>query len=354
MPVSSKRAESSTNRSSARPLTSERVFQLIHRRQAASLLIVAMLTALLAVMPAAAQPATPASAAALDNAVAWLMTQQADDGGFVGFSGETDAGTTVDVILALAAAQQAGVDVDLAPALGYLSNGDVALVYAQTGAGQAAKLVLALAAAGADPRNVNGVDPYSLAVAGLNDDTGFYGFGVFDHALVMLAMAAVGEAIPGDAIERLTSAQIEDGSWAFDGTTAVGAGDTNTTAMAIQALVAAGQTSESSVVNGLDYLRSAQLDGGGFSYQPGGGALADANSTGIVVQAIGAAGQDPASADWNDALGALIAFQNESGAFHYNPDMPDDNLFATVQAIPAVAAVALPIDGVSEATPLAA
>jgi hypothetical protein len=286
-----------------------------------------------------------------------LLGQQADDGGFVGFSGETDAGTTVDAVLALAAARQAGVDVDvdLEPALAYLGQGDVALVYAQTGAGQAAKLVLALTAAGADPRNVNGVDPYSLALAGQDDATGFYGFGAFDHALVMLAMVAVGDEVPEEAVSRLVNAQLEDGSWAFDGSEAEGAGDTNTTAIAVQAMAAAGFADGRDVLQALDYLRSAQVTGGGFSYQPADGAAADANSTGIVVQALIAAGQDPASPAWNDAQGALLGFQNESGAFRYMEDPPDDNLFATVQAIPALAGAAFPIgQGADVATPIAA
>jgi hypothetical protein len=34
---------------------------------------------------------------------------------------------------------------------------------------------------------------------------------------------------------------------------------------------------------------------------------------------------------------ALAMFQNSSGAFHYSASDPSDNLFATVQAIPAIA-----------------
>jgi prenyltransferase beta subunit len=319
-------------------------------------LLMALLAVLVVLSPVSAQQATPAVGGdPLDAATAWLLTQQAEDGGFVGFSGETDAGTTVDAILALAAAQQAGVEVDLAPALVFLSQGDGALIYAQTGAGQAAKLVLALVAAGSDPHDINGVDPYSLVQAGLNADTGFYGFGAFDHALAMLAMVAVGDDVPEEAVSRLVNAQLEDGSWAFDGSEAEGAGDTNTTAIAIQAMAAAGFGDGRDVLQALDYLRSTQVVGGGFPYQPADGAAADANSTGIVVQALIAAGQDPTSPEWNDAQSALLGFQNESGAFRYMMDPPDDNLFATLQAIPAIAAVPFPIVDLGDvATPIAA
>lgn len=319
-------------------------------------LLLALLTMVVALAPVSAQQATPAAGGdSLAAATAWLLTQQAEDGGFIGFSGATDAGTTVDAILALSAARQAGVDVDLAPALGFLAQGDAALVYAQTGAGQAAKLVLALVAAGGDPRDINGVDPFSLVIAGLNDDTGFYGFGTYDHALAMLAMAAVGEAIPEEAVSRLVDSQLEDGSWSFDGSEEPGVGDTNTTAIGIQAMAAAGFAGGRDVQQALDFLRGVQLSDGGLPYQPGEGAMADANSTGVVVQALVAAGQDPASTDWRNALGALAAFQNGSGAFRYMTDPPDDNLFATLQAIPALAAAPFPIFAVDDsATPIAA
>ena len=61
------------------------------------------------------------------------------------------------------------------------------------------------------------------------------------------------------------------------------------------------------------------------------------------VQALIAAGEDPASAEWGNASAALASFQNGSGAFRYMRDMPDDNLFATVQAIPALAGTPFPI-----------
>ena len=86
----------------------------------------------------------------------------------------------------------------------------------------------------------------------------------------------------------------------------------------------------------------------------------DANSTAIVVQAILAVGPDPASADWNTAAAALAGFQNPSGAFRYTDDQPEDNLVATVQAIPAIAGLPYPIaaeaggDGTEVATPPAA
>jgi prenyltransferase beta subunit len=95
------------------------------------------------------------------------------------------------------------------------------------------------------------------------------------------------------------------------------------------------------VDRGIAYLAGSANDDGGYPYQPG--AESDANSTSLVLQAIIAA-DDPDLADAQaQALTALLDMQNESGAFFYMASTPDDNQFATVQAIPAVVGVAFPL-----------
>lgn len=292
--------------------------------------------------------ASPSTGSPLDRAVAWLHSQQAPDGGFVGFSGASDAGATADAVIALAAARNAGATIVLDAALAFLgTNG---LVYTQTGPGQAAKLVLAVIAAGGNPRDVGGVDPLAI-VETASQSSGLIGSGVFDHALAMLALAAAGSDVPDSAIDALRASQNVDGSWAFDGTVADGSGDSNTTAIAIQALAAAGRAKDIMIVTGLRYLRTTQTEDGGFTYQPADPSVADANSTGIVVQALIAAGEDPSSSVWRNASAALAAFQNASGAFRYQDAPPDDNLFATLQAIPALAGQPFPIAANSSSTP---
>lgn len=329
-------------------------FTLSQVRRFPVFIAIAVMLAMISTLPVSARQATPEANSALESATTWLITQQADDGGFLGFSGASDAATTADAVLALAAAKNAGVEVNLESVLVYLREN--ALVFAQTGPGQAAKLVLAIVAAGGDPTDVEGVNPLSLVVAGSKSESGMIGFGPFDHALGVLALVATGTEVPDSAIEALRSTQLEDGSWAFDGGTVAGTGDTNTTSLAIQALVAAGLNDDPMVNKALDYLKTTQVESGAFPYQPGSAPNGDANSTSFVVQAIIAVGQEPASADWNDAMAALTAFQNSSGAFHYTDDQPDDNLFATLQAIPAIAGQAYPIVGIADAdaTPIAA
>ena len=296
--------------------------------------------------------ATPVagSAAALEASVGWLQSQQADDGGWVGFSGTSDVGVTIDAVLALVAASNRGVPVDLAAARDFiLANG---VEYAGNGTGAAAKLVMAAVALGLDPTGFNGENLIEELESGFNGQTNLYGLGIYDHALFILAMAAAGQELPEGTIEAVAGTQLEEGSWAFDGTKIVGNGDTNTTAIVIQALVAANRTEGDLIMHGLEYLAGVARPEG-FSFQPGPGAIADANSTALVVQALIAAGEDPAGQEWQNGAGALLAFQNESGAFSYQLDPRDENLYATVQAIPAIADHPFPVSVSGESTPVA-
>ena len=311
-------------------------------------------------LPLAAQEASPVATPAtqgdpLIRATEWLKTQQAPDGGFIGFSGASDPGTTADAVLALAAAGQRGVPVDLTAAVDYLRAN--AERYADTGAGQAAKLVLALVAAGSNPRDINGFDAVNAMDDDLDEESGVYGFGVYDTCLALLAEVATGDQWDEQSIEALQVRQIADGSWAYDGTTDPGAGDSNTTAICVQALVAAGETDSDLVMKGLEYFMAIQRPQG-FPFQLVAGSMPDANSTSLVIQALIAAGQDPTSQEWQNVLMSLTSFQNSSGAFRYMAEPPDDNLYATLQAIPALAGLAFPIlpgaDGASQASPVSA
>lgn len=285
-------------------------------------------------------PASPVSAnqQPLADATAFLVAQQQPDGSFPGFSGEPDTGTTIDALMALAAASSTGIDVKAptALALDFLGQADNALVYAQTGVGQAAKLSLALTTVGIAPPTIADVDPNSIIAFGQNEETGIYGGGVYDHALAMLALSASGEDVPESAYTALADTQGESGGWAFDASVEAGAADGNTTALVIQAIVAAGQRESDLIAPAMAFLESTiSSDGAAFNDDPS--SVPDSNSTAIAIQAAIATDGDP-----TDLLTALLAFQNDSGAFFYQPSDTSDNLLSTVQAIPALAGVAFP------------
>lgn len=294
----------------------------------------------------AAQDATPAaspvvSASGIDGAVAWLESQQLDDGGFPGFSEESDPGFTLDVLIALGAAQNSGVDAQatIDAALEYLSEEDNTLVYAQTGVGQAAKLILGLTAVGVDASEFANVMPLSIIEEGIDPESGLYGTGLYDHALAILALGAMGEDAPQPAIDLLATSQAENGGWGWDGSTDEANVDSNTTAMVVQALIAIGEGESDMALGGLEYLDAVWTDDGA-TYGLAEGSVADSNSTALVIQAFVAAGRDVSGLE-----PALAGFQNASGAFFFTADDTSDNSFSTVQAIPALAGAALPVLG---------
>ncbi len=301
----------------------------------------------LALILGSALPALAAidSQAALD----YLQTQQNADGGFgSGFSPESTAGSTADALHAIVAAggDPASFGQDGNTPLSYLAEQAAAV----DNAGDLAKLILAAVAAGENPRNFGGVDSVAR-LEGMTDSDGRLMTSndtFFSHILGVLALASVQRPLPEGAVAAIQDAQQENGAWAWDGSAGTSA-DTNTTAFAVQALVAAGEPADGEAVSGaLDYFRSIQNADGGWPYQSPSsfGTDTDANSTALTIQALIAAGQDPAT--WTtdtgeDPISTLEAFQNESGAFAWQEAVPDDNLLATVQALPALAGKAFPL-----------
>ena len=309
-------------------------------RRFVGLMLAVLLSLTLAAPGVLAQTGTPSASPAASPiaakdagaaATAWLVKQQLPDGSFTGFTGSSDPGVTTDALLALVAASKAGIDlhaqIDAALTYLYAHGND----YASKGVGQAAKVVVAIKAAHGDPAKVTGGDPAQAVVSAKPGANGLYGGGAFDHAYVILALAATGSNVSQAAIDALTKTQVADGAWGFDGGTKAGNGDTNTTSMVIQALAAVGKSADPMVAKGLAYLQSTRLANGSFPYQPGG--AGDANSTALVILAFIAAGETTQA---SSLTSAMAAFQNSDGAYRYQATPPDDNLFATLQANPAI------------------
>ncbi|MFA4873299.1 MAG: DUF4430 domain-containing protein [Patescibacteria group bacterium] len=211
--------------------------------------------------------------------------------------------------------------------------------------------ILAIVAAGYDPRTFTGID----LVAKLNT---FHTNGqIGDPALLnddifgILALSAAGEASDDPAIQdaktTLLNAQQENGSW----------GDTNTTAAAIQALIEAGVApSQEPISRALLWLKGTQNEDGGFPYfwpanpytsEPD---PSDTSSSAWVAHAVRKAGQDPASSAWEkngkDALDHLLALQQPNGSFAHSSTFTDETSFtpiSTAYAVIALAGKSLPV-----------
>lgn len=306
---------------------------------------------MLAVVPHASVDAlTGANDAALQKAVAYMRTQQAPDGTFAGFG----AGSTADALYALAAA---GIN-----AAEFKNGGASAtqgLVAATPEAvkdtGVAAKFVLAALLTGQDPRALGGADVVAVVQNGFDPVAQQYGKDTTSSALAVLALRAAGDQVQPKALAKLEQLQLPDGGWSFDGTAATGS-DTNTTALVLQALIAANGTADVRT-KALAYIRTQQNADGGFPYSQTSqfGNASDANSTAVTIQAILAAGESLANWARNGTtpLDRLLAFQNPSGAFRYQDATPEDNQLATYQAVPAVAGKTFPLEPILIALPAA-
>lgn len=282
---------------------------------------------------------------AVEQALTWLQGQQSSDGGFSnGFSPESNVGVTAEAVVALAAGGQ-----DAGMVRSGSGPSPLDFLYQQVKAGQlegvgtTAKVVMALVAAGVDPTNFAAQDLVGQLEAVYDADSGSYGSSLFDQALVVLALANAGRAVPEGALAYLMAYQTTDGAWNFMGDTAALTGDTNTTALVVQALVSTGRKDEAG--RALAYLQRVQNTDAGWPYQnPSAyGTETDANSTALVLQAVYAVGQTPG--DWYvggaDPLGTLLSLQNANGSFSYQASFRGDNALATIQAIPAAAGVTL-------------
>ncbi|MCE5259393.1 MAG: hypothetical protein LLG44_10110 [Chloroflexi bacterium] len=310
-------------------------------RRLLSLILVLTLCSTLLPTTALAQPPDAYSRMqAVERSLSWILTQQAVDGSFGG-----TPSATIEVVFAATAAER-----DLATwhAAGSASAMDYLAANAQgytTDVGSTGKLLAAVAAADMDPRDFGGLDlvevlQTQLAALQPGNET------AIGQAWAALGLAAAGEVIPGKVINTLTAMQQSDGGWEW------GSGfgtDSNTSAVVLQALAAAGmQPDDAAFAKGLGYMQAQVSPKGGFTYSTVWGTDPDANSTAVSIQALLAGGEDLEDTRWRttdaDPMAVLLSWQLASGAFEWQPGQ-GANLLATAQAVPALLGKTLPLEG---------
>ena len=205
-----------------------------------------------------------------------------------------------------------------------------------------ARTILAVEAAGKDPRSFGGVDLVAKIDAGVQDrgsDGDQIGPYVNSHIWGMIGLEGASSAVTAREVHWLVSQQNADGGWGW----APGlSSDTNDAAAALQALVGAGQSAKSDAVSrALGYLGSHQLADGGFTYS---GSKSDADSTAWVVQALVAGGKKPEQqrASGHDPLSDLRSLQSADGSLRYSASAVANPLLVTAQAVPALCGKAFP------------
>src|SRR5207253_223366 len=219
------------------------------------------------------------------------------------------------------------------------------------------ELIQAVLAAGKDPTAFAGLDLLSRLDGYLNPNAGAVGDGeAFTQALSIQALVGAGRPVPAAALRFLHQVENSDGGWDFmdvkddpNASTNFDTSDTNSTAMVLMALDAAGDHSRDTAA--LTWVHSLQNRDGGFSFQGGG---SDPDSTALVLQAIIATGQDPSGTAWtvdgHTPPAELVATQGPTGgyAFPSSPASPPD-AFTTSQVPPALFGQPFPVGSFSQA-----
>ncbi|WP_157440492.1 peptidase [Actinokineospora inagensis] len=306
---------------------------------------VAAFAVALVLVPVQARAATPA---ADDTAAGWLSRQLVQGQWVESTPSFPDFGLTADVVLALDAA---GVASDAsAKAAGFLAKPDNVLEYAGDGAaesyaGPLAKLALVAESRGLNPKSFGEVDLIAQlgklqAVSGRFTDVSAQpdASNGFSQALAVLALERSGGA-PAKAVDFLVGTACPDGGFpvALDGACV---SDVDDTALAVQALLAAGRTDAANA--GLTWLVGKQSAAGGFKANlPN--SVDNANSTGLAAQALRVGGK---TAQADKAVAFLLTLQQGCtaaeplrGAILYSAGQTENAVRATSQAIPGVVGI---------------
>lgn len=291
-------------------------------RSRALVAVVALTLAVPVLGSATRVEATPPStdpASAAGYGARWAARQVSAAGFVPGPTNAPNVSATIETALALA---EAGVDAQTFAAIMAWLQANATLAIDPDGVGDSAgnlgQLLVLAAAAGIDPASFGGQDLVGRLGATLGAFApGLYGGGdptydgAFRQGLAIVGLTAVGAPVPAAALTWLEDQQCDatvpaaSGGWqpyradlavpciAPDTTTFEGP-DTNSTALAVQALAAAGASG--GLPAALDFLHAAQDGAGGFAFIPGGDV--DPNSTALVVLAIVAGGEDPVAGRW--------------------------------------------------------
>ena len=285
-----------------------------------------------------------------ERAIGYLRTKQKPNGSIPAFS---PIGSTADAVLAIVSA---GVGPRiLQDALDYLRS-QAAAGHVE-GIGLKAKVVLAVDAAGGNPRRVGGRNFVRQIRLSAGPDGHLDEAAVFDHALGVLALLAAEATVPAGATQWLLDGQCPDGGWAYDSpydpvnddvhcvsdpSTDFFSSDTNTTSYVVQALVAASDSGWTDPFAFFDTARD--LDKGGWAYSTAFIAT-DANSTALVLQAYAAAAVSVPGGG-RAALRHLQYAKCGAWAYAYDGDVKGaPNVGATIGAGPGLLLDPLPITG---------
>ena len=294
-----------------------------------------LLVACLAFQPAHAQAESSAQqSAAVGKALVWLESQQRPSGGFAADSGrEPGAEMTSWSMLALAAAGRNPLDV--------VKSGKSPVDFLRThrdeikDAGDVARTILSLEAAGVDPRNFGGEDLVSRLLAERRGNGSYQGWPGTSAYAVLALRAAGADSSTKATVDWLRKVQGADGGWGNDPQSPSTA---DITGGVLQVLTRGSQAAD----RALSYLRGEKRPNGG--YAPGKNLSANAQATAWVAQGLLAAGKDPAGfGGGSSSIAYLESLQAADGKFLQAPSTEVSPVWVTAEALVPLAGSFLPI-----------
>ena len=291
----------------------------------------------------------PSTQQARNDAAAWLLAQF-DPEGFLPHElapSVPDLGNQV-----LAVTNLAALDVGSATAADRLARLEVDVEeYLDQGTcdrpGALARTIMAVVAAGADPRDFGDSDLVAR-LESTQQPSGLFGAqppsfdGSFRQGLALAALSLTAPLSPTVApgVAWLKDQQCDDGSWMmYRSVTSTDCleipslqvfKDSNGTALAILGIESVGASADTDPTTWLSSVRGT--DGGWATSPSGPTQVSDANSTGLVIAALEALDVDVDAAAWD----ALLGFQLGSGAFFWKQPNRTPNRLATLDAMVAL------------------
>jgi len=291
---------------------------------------VLLAAALFALAPAAAR----ADDSSVTRAADWLAAQQRPSGGFPATPGqEAGAEMTSWAMLGLAAAGRNPLDVT--------SGGKTPVDFLRShiadvaDAGDIARTILALSAAGVDSRSFAGQDLVDRLLARRADNGSYQGWpGSSAYAVLALRAAGANDAA-APTVEWLRKVQGKDGGW---GNEPKSDSTAEITGAVLQVLTPGSDAAD----RALSYLRKAKRPNGGFA--PGNNLGANAQATAWTSAGLLAAGKDPAGfGEGRSSFAYMRDLQTDSGYFLKEPNLEATPVWVTADVLVPLTGNHLPI-----------
>jgi len=291
---------------------------------------VLLAAALVALAPAAAR----ADDSSVTRAADWLQAQQRPSGGFPATPGqEAGAEMTSWAMLGLAAAGRNPLDV--------ASGGKTPVDFLRShiadvaDAGDIARTILALSAAGVDSHSFAGQDLVDRLLARRADNGSYQGWpGSSAYAVLALRAAGANDAA-APTVEWLRKVQGKDGGWGNEP-------KSDSTAEITGAVLQVLTPGSDAAGRALSYLRKAKRPNGGFA--PGNNLGANAQATAWTSAGLLAAGKDPAGfGEGRSSFAYMRDLQTDSGYFLKEPNLEATPIWVTADVLVPLTGNHLPI-----------